>query len=328
MSGASVRPRVTVVVETITARFDCASGALADDLAGTLAAIAGQTYPANAIETLIILDADVPAADREELVRRHHGLRVLASEKSNYFDAKNAGARAATGDFVALLDGDCAPAPDWLDRLVEAFRPGVAAIAGKTRYTGRTWAERIFSIPDFAYVLDEGGGRASGFNINNVLFRREVLLAHPFDPRIVRNGGCYLLFHQLKAAGEEVLYTPHAQVSHGNDIAGFGFVRKHYDRGHDSVAIYRLDDREVLRGTSLFDRFGPLALIGFTGRRILLDWQRLGRHRRQIGIRTAAVPFYCAVAALLRSIELSGAIAATLAPGRRKGVHRGLSHPA
>ena len=303
-------PLVSVVIETITSRFDCATGSLADDLAATLGALDQQTYPQESIERIVILDDEVGAADDNELRRRYPSVKFLSSRTSNYFEAKNAGAAAAEGAFIALLDGDCSPAPDWLELLMARFEPGVAAVAGCTRYAGSSWAARIFSVPDFAYVVAEAGGAASGFNINNVAFRREVLLAHPFDARISRNGGCYLLFHQLRAAGARILYEPRAAVAHGLDVKGLGFVRKHFDRGYDGVTIYHLDDRAVLRGTALFRRFGPVALVGFVGRRIVLDWVLMFRHRRQIPIRLVALPFFAAVATGLRLIELTGGLTA------------------
>ena len=307
-------PLVSVVVETVTAREDGGGGRLADELVGTIGALEAQTWPRASTEWLVVVDSEVPPADRAEIGARFPEVRIVEAEANNYFEAKNAGARAASGEFVALLDGDCAPDPEWLERLMARSTPDVAAVAGRTRYSGRSWGERIFSIPDFAYVLDAGGGEASGFNINNLVFRREILLRHPFESRIARNGGCYFLFHRLKAAGATILYEPGAVVRHGNDIAGLGFVRKHFDRGHDGVDVYRLDEDELLRGTPLFRRLGPLALIGFSARRTLIDWRNLLRHRRQIGIGAAWVPFYCGVAALLRLIELCGAMKAMAFP--------------
>jgi hypothetical protein len=143
-----------------------------------------------------------------------------------------------------------------------------------------------------------------------VAFRREVLLAHPFDTRISRNGGCYFLFHQLRAAGERVLYEPGAAVAHGIDIGGLGFVRKHFDRGYDGVAVYRLDSNGVLRGTRLFRRLGALALVPIIGRRIVVDWVRMLRHRHQIGIPLLALPYFAAVAVTTRLIELVGGLTA------------------
>jgi cellulose synthase/poly-beta-1,6-N-acetylglucosamine synthase-like glycosyltransferase len=239
-------------------------------------------------------------------------VKFVTSPASNYFAAKNAGASAAAGDIIALLDGDCRPAGDWLEALLAPFEPGVAAVGGRTRYTGRSRAAWTLSIPDFAYVLAEENDAASGFNINNVAFRREVLFAHPFDTRIPRNGGCYFLFHQLRADGARVLYEPRALVAHGLDIRGLGFVRKHFDRGYDGVTVYDLDDDCVLRGTRLFRRLGAVALVVIGGRRIVVDWLRLLRHRRQIGIPVLALPYFGAVALGTRLIELTGGLTATI----------------
>jgi hypothetical protein len=202
------------------------------------------------------------------------------------------------------------PASDWLESLLAPFEPGVAAVGGRTRYTGRSWAAWTFSVPDFAHVLAEEKDPASGFNINNVAFRREVLLAYPFDERIPRNGGCYFLFHQLRADEKRVLYEPGAVVAHGLDIRGLSFIRKHFDRGFDGITVYRLDERRVLRGTRLFRRFGALALVAIIGRRIAVDWMRLLRHRHQIGISVLELPYFAAVAVGIRLIELTGGLTA------------------
>ena len=306
------RPHVTVVIETITTRFDSSNGSLVNDLEIILEALNKQTYPRELIEQIVVVDDEVSPRDVEELRRRHPAVKLVWSPANNYFAAKNAGTEAATGGVVALLDGDCKPAPDWLEALLAPLTSGVAAVGGCTRYTGGSWAARTFSIPDFAYILADENGAASGFNINNVAFPREVLLHHPFDTRISRNGGCYFLFHQLRAEGARVLYESRAVVAHGIDIDGLGFMRKHFERGRDGVAVYRLDDQAILRGTRAFRRFGGLALAPITGRRILLDWMRLLRHRRQIGIRLFALPYFAAIAFLLRTIELTGGLTAVL----------------
>ncbi len=307
------RPFVSVVIETITVRFDRGNQALADGLADTLDALDRQTYPPELIERIVVLDHKVAGADADEVCRRYPSVKFLSSLANNYFAAKNAGAAAASGDIIALVDSDCVPTPGWLEALLTPFESGAAAVGGRSRYLGSSWAARTFSIPDLAYVLAEENGAASGFNIHNVAFRREVLLAHPFDTRIRRDGGCYLLFHQLRADGVRVVHEPRAVAEHRLDFRGFGFASKHFNRGYDGALVYRLDDRAVLRGTRLFRRFGAVALVAITGRRIAVDWLRLLRHHRQIGIPVVALPYFGVVGAGTRLIELAGGLTAIAA---------------
>ena len=301
---------VSVVIETVTARYDSDSGPLSEALAGALDALGRQTF--EDFETIVVVDERCAAYEVEELRRRRPAVTLVTADRCNYFAAKNRGAEAARGAIVALLDGDCVPEPDWLKTLVARFEPGVSVVAGRTRYSGGSLSASTFSVPDFATVGGDDGGSASGFVINNVAFRREVLLAHPFEARIPRNGGCYLLYHQLRAAGATIVYEPGAAVAHGLDVGGLGFVRKHFDRGYDGMAVYRLDSEAVLRGTRLVRRFSALALAPIVARRIALDWVRLARQRNQIGISAPAVPYYAAVMLLTRLIELVGGVAATL----------------
>ena len=315
------QPLVSVVIETITARFGSTSSALADDLQRSLGGLALQTYPAERIETIVVLDSAVPADVVAEVRRRYPQIRLVFSGASNYLAAKNAGASASAGEFIALLDGDCEPEPDWLEALLSPFEKGADAVAGRARYEGRSFASRTFSIPDFAYVIGEENGDATGFNINNVAFRRDVLLTHPFDTRIRRDGGCYFLYHHLRADGFRVIYEPRAITAHRLDIGHrFGFVRKHFNRGHAGVSVYRLDDRGVLKGTRLFRRTGALGLIAIYLRRIVADWMRMLRHRRQIGIAAITLPYYAAVDVITRLIQLAGALTAVIAPGTARQV--------
>lgn len=300
---------VSVVIETVTTREHSSAESLVDELEGTLQAVERQTYPRERFEIIVVLDDAIDAGIAAALQRRHPRVTIAHAHKSNYFEAKNTGARVARGSLVALLDGDCQPRPDWLELLVSRFEPGVGAVVGSTAYMGGSILARTFSVPDFWNVV-ERSGTATGIMLNNTAFRREILIGHPLDARIRRNGGCYLLYHQLQSQGIRMLYERRAEVMHGLDIRGLGFIRKHFDRGYDGVSVYRYDDRGLLRGTSLFRRFGGLALFPITARRIVLDGIRLTRARRQIGLSFLALPYYYAVAFGTRMIELAGSLAA------------------
>ena len=309
-------PFISIVVETISLRCQRASGSIADGLNDALKAIEGQTYPAELRECIIVLDREIAESDAAEICRRYATAKFISALASNYFAAKNVGAAAAAGSVVAFVDGDCVPAPDWLEKLSSAFGPEVAAVGGRSQYAGTSWEARTFSIPDFGYVLAENGGVASGISLSNVAFCREVLLSHPLETRIRRDGGCYLLFHQLRAEGARIVHEPRALTYHGLDFRGLGFARKHFNRGYDGVAVYELDDRLVLRGTIWLQRLGAVGLVGITVRRIARDWMRVLRHRRQIGVPLLALPYFYVVAVVTRTIEMVGGLMALAAKKR------------
>lgn len=319
-------PLVSIVIETVTARVEGDCGPLAEGLRPTLDAVERQTWPAEAREVVIVVDPDAPREEVEALRRDKPALRVIVSSQRSYFAAKNEGAEAARGEYVALLDSDCVPATDWLARSMARFEPGVDVVAGRTRYQGTGWIARLLSIPDFAYVVAAPDGHASGFNINNIVFRRATLLAHPFEARIRRNGACYLLFQQLRRNGIGIAYEPAARTAHALDPSGAVFIRKHFDRGYDSIAAYRADDGGDLKGTPYFRRYGAFALPPIFLRRTMLDWVNLIRHRRQIGFPLAWLPLVLLLAPTLRAIEFAGALWAAVR-GERLDLAQGARLP-
>jgi glycosyltransferase involved in cell wall biosynthesis len=306
------RPLVSVVVECVTTSEEVRRGSLVLDLERPLEAIERQTYPRDAFEIIVVIGAGVEASDVETVQQRYPSVRVLRAPTSNYFGTKNAGAEAARGSIVAFVDGDCEPAPDWLERIVGPFENGADVVAGRTLYSGDTWIGRTLSVPDFSVVGKEAG-EASLFTVNNFALRRDVLLRYPFDARVRRHGGCYFLYHTLRAEGVRTRYERRAIVMHALGVR-YRFLRKHFERGYDGVDVYRLDDRHVLRGTRFFRRFGAASLFPITARRLMLDWIRLARHRREIGISIPAIPYYAAVMTVVRLIELTGGLVAVAAP--------------
>jgi glycosyltransferase involved in cell wall biosynthesis len=309
------RPIISIVIDTIT-RDDYGARPLADDLQATLDCVARQTYPRELFETIVVVDT-TSDGESGEVVRRYPWVSIVASPQHSYFAGKNAGAQAARGEIVALLDSDCEPVPEWLSMLTEPFADaGVSGVAGCTRYTGTSFHAWTFAVPDFSIVIGDKSGAASGFHLNNSAFRRETLLAHPLDARIRRDGGCVLLYHELRAAGARIMYAPQARVFHGLDFAQRGVLKKHFNRGFDGVTVYRADEHLAIRGTRLFRRFGALALIAFAGRRILMDWLRLIRNYDQMGISPFTIPYFAAVAVVTRLIALAGGITAVFRNGR------------
>jgi glycosyltransferase involved in cell wall biosynthesis len=316
------QPRISVVIETITTRAEGGRSTLAEDLSRTLAGLRRQTYPQALIEPIVVLDHAIDTARADEVRRLNPDINfVVAPRANNYFAAKNAGVAASAGEIVAMLDGDCEPAADWLDVMVGVFRdPGVDVVGGSTRYPGDSWMARAFTISSFAGAKAGPGGEATAFNLNNVGFRRDVVLGFPFDERVVRHGGCYVHYAHLRAAGKRIVYCPTMRMSHGiGDVSNFGFVEKHFQRGLDGVGIHFQDDGAVLRGTPIVRRFGLLGLVALSTRRTFNDWRAVVALRHEMRFGWLGIPALWAMAVMLRSIEFAGALTAYLK--RRKMAH-------
>jgi len=102
-------------------------------LATCLDAVAGQTYGREKTEVILVDDAS--SDDSVAFVRQHYpDVRVVQMPRNSGLAAAcNAGARAARGDLLVMLNNDTEVEPGWLAALVEAARahPQAAAIASK-----------------------------------------------------------------------------------------------------------------------------------------------------------------------------------------------------
>src|SRR4030095_14442408 len=89
--------------------------------------------------------------------------------------------RAASSDWVAVLDADCTPLPDWVQKIHQAIRarPDAAVISGRTVYPGRNRSERVLGLLSRAY-LDPGRAGPIRYACNNhSVWKRDVYLRHP-----------------------------------------------------------------------------------------------------------------------------------------------------
>lgn len=134
--GEAERPLVTVVIPYFKLeRF----------IEATVSSVAAQTYPASRIETVIVNDGSMRAADAVvfELAERY-GARVLTQVNSGLGAARSAGLAQAAGEYVLFLDADNMLASAFIERAVEVLEgdPQLAYVTSWARYVderGEPW---------------------------------------------------------------------------------------------------------------------------------------------------------------------------------------------
>jgi GT2 family glycosyltransferase len=222
-----VSSRVAVVIVNLSA------GAL---LERALEALARQTVPP---ARTIVVDNGSSDGSVEGLEERFPGVEVIRKGvNAGFAAANNEGIRAAADcEWVALLNPDAFPEPEWLEALLDATRrrPEFAFLG--SRLLSADAPEEVdgagdaYHVSGMAWRREHGrpAGRAGLAEVEvfspcaaAALYRRDVFLgAGGFDERYF----CYYedndLSFRLRLLGHRCLYVPAAVVHHvGSALAG------------------------------------------------------------------------------------------------------------
>ena len=237
-------------------------------------------------------------------------VRLLAVNNGTYCRQKNAGAAVATGELIIFLDSDVTPEPNWLASFMRAFSdPRVQVGVGNTyvdispgdaysRSMALTW---MFPLRD-----TEGGLRPSDwFYANNVAFRREILLSHPFsDTPGLKHHPAALLVRQLEQEGITLWHVGDA-------------------RGHHPApnGIGHFCQRAIAAGRARAFIHHSVALSSVPNwiRRDLLEigWylKRIAREGTNVGLRWWQMPTAMGVTLAYHLLRSGGSLLTVIAPG-------------
>lgn len=305
-------PMISVIIETYTVSHEYPPAEGAIQLGSVLNRLREQQYPKDKTEIIVVLEDKNPELARF-VAAGYPDVKATSMTSATYLSMKNHGFEIGRGDILALLDGDCIPATDWLEAIAAACSNGVDVVAGKTRYRPEHAFAKTFSVFDFGHVQADCNGKTFSFNVNNVAFRRNVVAQDRFDERVRRNGGCFLFWRQLQLANRDMVYDPRMFVGHGDDFVGLGFARKHLERGFDTINLLRIADPNLLEAVR-YMRWGPLVPLGMFATRVLFDLRRIVSNRRDLGIRLYTAPYFYAVSLVIRGLEAVGGMVAILKP--------------
>ena len=203
-----------------------------EGLARCLAALARQRTQ-QPLEVVVVND-DRDAVDAP-------GARVIRAGGAGPAAARNRGAQAAAGSVICFTDDDCAPAPDWAQRLVEACADGGAA-AGTTiadpRAGAAAAAAQLLTNTLMATSRDDAGGGLRFAPSCNLACHAATFAALPFDESFALAAGedrdwCA----RLVASGAVLRHVPDAVVVHRPRLGVRGLVRQGLRYGRGAIAF-------------------------------------------------------------------------------------------
>lgn len=187
---------------------------------------------------LVIVDSGSPAdaaAAIAALASSFPNARLVRVDRAGVSIARNAGARAASGDYLAYIDDDAIPAPDWVEQIsrviLEEERPP-AVLGGRVlplweRPLPSWWPESLLGVLSIIDVEGSGEYRTpdlpretAPWSVNMIVDRAAMLELGGFSERLGRLGELLLsdedvhLAWRLQDSGRPARYDSRIIVRH------------------------------------------------------------------------------------------------------------------
>jgi GT2 family glycosyltransferase len=289
-----------------------------------LAGLAGQTVGSEAFETVVMDSASDPdsAALLARVVAARPGTRLVTMDRGGVSLARNAGAAAARAPYIAYIDDDAIPTPDWIESILRSIAeaPTPPALIG-----GRILPRWEAPLPDWwppdlrgvlTIIEHEGRGiyrsaqlpqTLEPYAANMIVHVRTLLTAGGFRGDVGRHGAVLLsdedvqLAWALQAAGHAVMYDSRIAVHHQIQASRLNptwLLSRLYWQGASTVMTRRRLGGsgsvwlEAVRRLAVVLLFAPTAIVPRTSVALLpMRWRlayALGFLRAALGWRPGA----------------------------------------
>ena len=183
-----------------------------------------------------VIVVDDGSTDRTAEVARRYGVRLIRQPNAGPAAARNQGVQVSQGDILLFTDADCAPTPDWIERLIEPLHASeVAGAKGVYRTRQRELVARFVQLEyEDKYARMSCRDRIDFVDTYSAAYRRHVFLA---------NGGFDTVFptasvedqefsFRLARKGYRLLFAPRAVVYHRHDVSLAEYWRRKFHIGY------------------------------------------------------------------------------------------------
>ncbi len=182
-----------------------------------LAAVAAQTYPAEALDVVVVDNGSQPGSVPEPADRPN--VRLLVETRPGSYAARNRGVRETSAPIIAFTDADCVPDRAWIEaavRALEAEGLGPAMLGGRIEMLAPGPRPGAAELYDYALGIRQQRfvSRAHFAATANLVATRSTFDAvGAFDERLL-SGGDWEWGNRVYRAGIAQHYVADAIVQH------------------------------------------------------------------------------------------------------------------
>lgn len=243
-------------------------------------------------------------------------LRLLSASGEHYYDLKNKGVLAATGEIVVFADSDVEPEPNWLRSLVAHLDASsdLGMVGGWTYIKPAGPVGKAFSAGWFFPLRPRDGtlveSPARFLWSNNCAYRRNSFLAHPYRASQFNEtrGACGRQLVEMNTHGVTTANISSAVVSHPAPNGLKHFVTRALAEGRDRSVDLLLADGTLSRRRS----FARLAR--FAARKIKQTLHNSVFERQRLDASLIEAPILVSIMATYYALLLCGALRTLVSP--------------
>ncbi len=209
----------------------------------TLEKLMQQTYPAELTEIVVVGPKSSELANRWPI-------RAIETEPIYYpGEARNIGARAATGDYFLFIDDDCEPASDWIEQSVrELEQPKIGAVGGQIAGKSKAFFAQCVDFSSFAFSQVNRRMETPVCSASIGVKRQAYEDAQGFSEEL-RSGEDIDFCYRLMKMGYKTVYQPAVKVQHNHRRKSFAsLMRYSYFYGRVKGLFVKLRHRDMSRG--------------------------------------------------------------------------------
>lgn len=219
-----------------------------------LECLAAQTADKTAWEVVVVNDGGSDSSTTVESFREKLRIRYLQQQNAGPATARNNGVAAAEGNMIALLDDDCLPMPEWIEKILLASGPGLL-LGGKVTNSlhDDLYAETCQTLIDYLYIRFQHSNDLFFTSNNMVMSKSDFQSIGGFDTGFRTSAGEDREFCVRAAEkGIRLVHVPAIHIGHAHALSLTSFVRLHFKYGRAThtyrQAIRRLDIKKRTGG--------------------------------------------------------------------------------